>query len=78
MATPNCSLPASWSTAVNVSRKLIYENYKQFCRDERLEVESKNKFHETLREMGAPHVREHWITRDDRDPGYVGIMCDGI
>lgn len=64
--------------AVPVSRKLIYDTYKHFCRDERLEVESKNRFYETLREMGTPHVREHWITRDDRDRGYVGIKCEGV
>ena len=64
--------------SVPVSRKVIYGAYKEFCREERLEVESRQKFYESLEEMGAPHIADHWTSRDDRDRGYVGLWCDAI
>ncbi|MFM8154531.1 MAG: phage/plasmid primase, P4 family [Actinomycetes bacterium] len=61
-----------------VSRKVVYSAYKEFCRDERLEIESRQRFYESLEDMGAPYITDHWTTRDDRDRGYVGLHCEGV
>lgn len=63
---------------VPISRKVIYNVYKEFCRDERLEIESRQRFYESLEDMGAPYITDHWTTRDDRDRGYVGLQCEGV
>jgi P4 family phage/plasmid primase-like protien len=56
-----------------LSRSDLYAAYRDFCRRERLDAESRNKFYELLQELGRPHLRDHWANGDERKRGYVGV-----
>lgn len=63
----------TFSTAI--PRSTLLDAYRSFCRERRLESDSRNKFYETFEEFGAATMSDRWSTRssDSDERGYVGV-----
>jgi P4 family phage/plasmid primase-like protien len=71
----NERLEFSETFTTTIPRSTLLDAYIAFCRERRLEPDSRNKFYETFEEFGGPTMLERWTTRpaasDSR--GYVGV-----
>jgi P4 family phage/plasmid primase-like protien len=58
-----------------IPRSTLLDAYITFCRERRLEPDSRNKFYETFEEFGGPAMLERWTTRPSASDsrGYVGV-----
>jgi len=58
-----------------IPRSTLLDAYRAFCRERRLESDSRNKFYETFEEFGAATMSDRWSTRpsDSDSRGYVGV-----
>jgi putative DNA primase/helicase len=63
---------------VPIGRSALYSAYKEFCRSERLEADTRPRFFETLEQAGKPYLQQRWTTVDERERGYNGIKCASI
>ena len=59
----------------SLSRTQLLDSYNSFCRERRLEKESRNHFYEMLEKLGAGNIEPHWVTNSAgvRERGYRGI-----
>lgn len=63
---------------VPVSRESLYSAYQDFCRSEDLPSQTKRKFYEAIQAAGRAHVKEHWLSGDQRRRGYVGLALQDV
>jgi phage/plasmid-associated DNA primase len=63
-----------------ISRSVLFDSYVSFCRDRRLEPESRNKFYEMVEILGANYISPHWTKKPsgEDDRGYIGIKFKSI
>ena len=76
----NEKLDFSKSHTTPISRTLLFDNYISFCRERRLEQETRPKFYEMLETLGGNHISPHWTKKPsgEDDRGYVGIKFKSI
>jgi putative DNA primase/helicase len=60
----------SWTHPM--TRAELLDKYESFCRVRKLDPDSRNKFYEMLKELGSPHLKEHW---DGSLRGFTGLSC---
>jgi len=58
-----------------VSRTLLFDNYVSFCKERRLEQETRPKFYEMVEKLGGTQISPHWTKKPsgEDDRGYIGI-----
>lgn len=58
-----------------LSHTVLFDSYLSFCRERRLEPETRTKFYEMLEELGGNHISPHWTKKPsgETDRGYVGL-----
>ena len=63
-----------------LSRTLLFDNYVAFCRERRLEHETRPKFYEMLETLGGKYISAHWTKKPsgEDDRGYIGIRLKAI
>jgi len=76
----NEKLNFSKSHTAPISRTLLFDNYISFCRERRLEQETRPKFYEMVETLGGNHITPHWTKKPsgEDDRGYVGIKFKSI
>jgi len=63
-----------------ISREQLYDTYVSFCRERKLELDTRMKFYEMLEEIGGNHISEHWTKKPTGEDGrgYIGIKFKPI
>jgi P4 family phage/plasmid primase-like protien len=63
-----------------VSRSVLFDNYVSFCRERRVEQETRPKFFEMVETLGGNYISSHWTKKPsgEDDRGYVGINFKSI
>lgn len=58
-----------------LSKTQLLDAYNSFCRERKLEKESRNHFYEMLENLGAGTIESHWVTNSAgvRERGYKGV-----
>jgi hypothetical protein len=58
-----------------ISRKLLFDTYNSFCRERKLEQDTRIKFYEMLEEIGGNHIFDQWTKKPTGEDGrgYIGI-----
>lgn len=58
-----------------LSRTVLFDSYLLFCRERRLEPETRPKFYEMVETLGGVQISPHWAKKPsgEDDRGYVGI-----
>jgi len=76
----NEKLEFSESHKSPISRTVLFDNYLSFCRERRLEPETRNKFYEMVEELGGSQILAHWTKKPsgEDDRGYIGIKFKSI
>ena len=76
----NEKLEFSATYTAPISRTLLFDNYVSFCRERRLEQETRPKFYEMVENLGGSHVSHHWTKKPsgEDDRGYIGISFKTI
>ncbi len=76
----NEKLEFSETHSAPVSRTLLFDSYVSFCRERRLEQETRPKFFEMVEILGGSRISPHWTKKPsgEDDRGYVGIKFKAI
>jgi phage/plasmid-associated DNA primase len=76
----NEKLEFSETHSAPVSRTLLFDSYVSFCRERRLEQETRPKFFEMVEILGGSRISPHWTKKPsgEDDRGYVGIKFKSI
>lgn len=76
----NEKLEFSISHETPISRSVLFDSYLIFCRERRLEPETRTKFYEMIEKIGGNHVSAHWAKKPsgEDDRGYVGIRFKSL
>lgn len=76
----NEKLEFSESHKSPISRTVLFDNYLSFCRERRLEPETRTKFYEMVEELGGSRISAHWTRKPsgEDDRGYIGIKFKSI
>jgi putative DNA primase/helicase len=71
----NERLEFSESFTAAIPRSTLLDAYISFCRERRLEADTRNKFYETFEEFGRRSMLERWTTKPSGGDGrgYVGV-----
>lgn len=71
----NEKLDFSESYVEPISRKLLYDSHVSFCRERRLEPDTRTRFYEMLEEIGGECITDHWTKNPTGEDGrgYIGI-----
>jgi putative DNA primase/helicase len=76
----NEKLEFSESHKSPISRTVLFDIYLSFCRERRLEPETRTKFYEMVEELGGSRISAHWTRKPsgEDDRGYIGIKFKSI
>ena len=76
----NEKLDFSKSHTATISRTLLFDKYLTFCRERRIEQETRTKIYEMLETLGGNHITPHLNKKPtgEDDRGYVGIKFKSI
>lgn len=59
----------------SLSKTSLMDAYVAFCRERKIEADSRAKFYEMIEELGGESLEQHWVTRPsgERERAYRGV-----
>jgi len=58
-----------------IGKNQLMDSYSDFCKERKLEIDSKSQFYSELEQRGGDAVQEKWLTSSpgSRERGYIGV-----